>query len=43
MSRLRLASGIVLYFYVATHLINHALGLYSLEVMEDGRQIFTAF
>ena len=33
---LRLASGLVMAFFVATHLLNHALGLVSLEVMEAG-------
>ncbi len=31
---LRLASGLVLFFYIATHLSNHALGLVSLDVAE---------
>jgi adenylate cyclase len=41
--RLRLASGLVLLTYLATHLANHALGLVSLEAMEWGRQWFLAF
>ena len=32
--RLRLWSGCVLFTYVATHLVNHALGLVSLDAME---------
>ncbi|WMS41477.1 adenylate/guanylate cyclase domain-containing protein [Acuticoccus sp. MNP-M23] len=32
--RLRLASGLVLFAFVLTHYLNHALGLYSVEVME---------
>ena len=32
--RLRLASGLVLFAYVATHLVNHALGLVSLDAAE---------
>lgn len=41
--RLRLASGLVLLFYVLTHLSNHALGLVSLAAAEAGRLVFTAF
>jgi adenylate cyclase len=41
--RLRIASGLVLLFYVLTHLLNHALGLVSLAAAEAGRQVFTAF
>src|SRR5215813_7898710 len=33
-------SGLVLFTYVATHLVNHALGLISLEAMETGRAWF---
>ncbi|MCC6179962.1 MAG: adenylate/guanylate cyclase domain-containing protein [Chloroflexi bacterium] len=40
--RLRLWSGLVLYVFVATHLLNHALGLISLRAAEDGRLIFLA-
>ena len=32
--RLRLASGLVLFAFVLTHYLNHALGLYSVEVMD---------
>ncbi|HTE37029.1 MAG TPA: adenylate/guanylate cyclase domain-containing protein [Reyranella sp.] len=35
--RLRLWSGYVLFAYVTTHLLNHALGLVSLRVIEGGR------
>ena len=38
--RLRLWSGYVLLFYVTTHLLNHALGLISLHVVETGRVWF---
>lgn len=38
--RLRLWSGYVLFFYVVTHLLNHALGLISLRVLEAGRTWF---
>jgi adenylate cyclase len=40
--RLRLATGLILFTYLATHLVNHALGLVSLEAMEAGRQWFLA-
>lgn len=40
--RLRLVSGLVLLAYLTTHLINHALGLVSLDAMEDGREWFLA-
>ena len=38
--RIRLWSGYVLFFYVVTHLLNHALGLISLRVLEVGRLWF---
>ena len=40
--RIRLVSGLVLLTYLATHFINHALGLISLEAMEAGRFWFLA-
>ena len=40
--RLRLATGLVLFVYVATHLLNHALGIVSLAAMEQGRGVFLA-
>lgn len=40
---LRLASGLILLTYVATHLLNHAVGLVSLAAAEAGREIFVAF
>ena len=40
--RTRLVSGLVLLTYLATHFINHALGLISLEAMEAGRTWFLA-
>ena len=40
--RVRLASGLVLFTYVTTHLANHALGLVSLDAMEAGRVYFLA-
>jgi len=41
--RLRLWSGLVLFAYVTTHLLNHALGIISLEVLESDRLWFLAF
>ena len=40
--RIRLFTGLVLFAYVATHLINHALGLISYPAMEAGRGWFLA-
>ncbi len=39
---LRLASGLVLFGFVLTHLLNHSLGLISLDWMERGRSLFLA-
>ena len=41
--RIRLGSGLVLLCYVGTHLLNHALGLASLEALEAGRDVFVGF
>ena len=41
-TRLRLASGLVLVGFVATHLINRALGIHSLAAMKAGRELFVA-
>ncbi|MDH3233931.1 MAG: adenylate/guanylate cyclase domain-containing protein, partial [Alphaproteobacteria bacterium] len=38
----RVWSGVVLFAYVASHLVNHALGMASISVMEDGRAVFLA-
>jgi adenylate cyclase len=38
--QLRFASGLVLFTYVATHFLNHALGLVSLEAMGQGLRWF---
>ncbi len=43
LGRLRLATGLTLFFYVLTHNLNHALGLISLEAMDAGRIPFLAF
>jgi adenylate cyclase len=41
-TRLRLASGLVLMTFVATHLLNHTLGIVSLAAMQHGRELFVA-
>jgi adenylate cyclase len=38
--RTRLVTGLILLTYLTTHLLNHALGLISLDAMEWGRQWF---
>ncbi|HVO95147.1 MAG TPA: adenylate/guanylate cyclase domain-containing protein [Terriglobales bacterium] len=38
----RLVTGLILLTYLSTHLINHALGLISLEAMDAGRRWFLA-
>jgi adenylate cyclase len=40
--RVRIVTGLVLFTYLATHLLNHSLGLISLEAMEAGRLWFLA-
>ncbi len=40
--QVRLASGLVLFAYLVSHFLNHALGLVSLEAMEAGRTVFLA-
>ncbi|WP_164516513.1 adenylate/guanylate cyclase domain-containing protein [Minwuia thermotolerans] len=39
-NRVRLYSGLVLFAFLATHLVNHALGIVSLQAMDGGREIF---
>jgi len=41
-TKLRLASGLVLMTFVVSHLVNHALGIDSLQTMEQGRVFFVA-
>ncbi len=41
--RLRLISGLTLFFYVLTHLLNTALGVISFAALEAGREVFVAF
>ena len=38
--RLHLITGLVLFGYLLTHLLNHALGLISLDALEAGRRVF---
>ena len=38
--RIHLASGLVLFAFVTTHLLNHSLGLISLQALEAGREWF---
>ncbi len=40
-TRLRLASGLVLMAFVASHLLNHALTLHSLDTVAMGRRVFS--
>ena len=40
--QLRLWSGLVLFAYVGTHLLNHSLGIISLGAAESGRLVFLA-
>ena len=37
---MRLPSGLVLFVFLASHLLNHAAGLVSLDVMERGLGLF---
>ncbi|HSU77574.1 MAG TPA: adenylate/guanylate cyclase domain-containing protein, partial [Burkholderiales bacterium] len=39
---IRLVTGLVLFAYVTTHLLNHACGLLGLAAMEAGRKLFIA-
>lgn len=39
-SRTKLTSGLILFVFLATHLINHALGLISLQAMDGGAALF---
>ena len=40
---IRLISGLILMFYAFGHLINHALGIVSIDAMESGRRLFFGF
>ena len=39
-NRIRLASGLVLFTFLATHLLNHSLGLIGLDALSAGRRVF---
>jgi adenylate cyclase len=41
--RLRLLSGMVMFFYIAIHLLNHALGIFSLALAESGLRFEMVF
>jgi adenylate cyclase len=41
--RLRLLSGLVLFAYIGLHLVNHALGIFSLALAESGLRVALAF
>jgi len=41
--QIRLVSGMVLFAYVLSHFLNHALGNFSLDAMADGVQLHTGF
>ena len=41
--RIRFFASLILLLYTATHFLNHALGLFSLDALEAGRRIFLAF
>ena len=43
LGRIRLVSGLILFAYVLTHNLNHALGIISVEALEAGRGVFLAF
>ena len=40
---IRLVSGLIIMFYTFGHLLNHALGLISIQAMETAREMFTGF
>ena len=40
-SRVHIASGLVLFVFVASHFANHALGIGSIALMEQGRHVFS--
>ncbi len=39
-NRIRLISGLILFAFVATHLLNHSLGIISVQAMDAGRAVF---
>lgn len=42
-ARIRLISGLILFAFVATHYLNHALALISFDATNVGREVFLAF
>ncbi|NND34902.1 MAG: hypothetical protein HKN76_20115, partial [Saprospiraceae bacterium] len=42
-AKLSMYTGWILYFYAFTHLLNHSLGIFGLEVLESGRKLFIGF
>jgi adenylate cyclase len=42
MAHIRLASGLILFAFAATHFLNHAVGLISIDMMESVRDVRTA-
>ena len=42
LQRLRLASGLILFAFAATHFLNHSLGLLSLQTMHQAQELRTA-
>ncbi len=42
-TKFRTYSGWILFFYASTHLLNHSMGIFGLDVMEQARLIFIGF
>ena len=42
LKRIRLGAGLVLFTFVSTHLLNHAMGLASLDLLAIAREVFVA-
>lgn len=42
-AQIRLVSGLILFLFATTHFINHAFGLVSIDAMNEGQAIRTAF
>lgn len=43
LDKVKVWSGVFLFFYAATHLLNHAFGMISVDAMEQARLVFVAF
>ena len=41
-ARARQVSGLILFVYVLSHLLNHAAGIWSLRALDEGQDLFTA-